>query len=107
MDTTIFIDFPKNTVTLLDAENGRLMRVINVDENAPIHITIDNDFNVYIIHQYAEVISVWSRDFTSNRILLSENDMAKRPPTIVYSEVNDSLYISYTLCNKIDSFRLK
>ena len=104
-DTAIVIDYIKETITLLDAKNGRLMRVINVDENAPIHITIDNDCNVYIIYLNSDEIRVWSRDFKSNRILLSKKDLAMVPTAIVYSEATDSIYIPYH--TGIDCFRLK
>ena len=106
-DTAVVIDYAMDTITLLSAENGRLMRVINVDEKQPFRITIDNDFNVYVVYKNSDEISVWSRDFKSNRILLSTKDLAWRPRAIVYSEVTDSLYISYAKSNKIDCFRLK
>ena len=107
-DTAVVIDYFEDTITLLSAENGRLMRVIKVDEKGPSGITIDNDFNVCVVYRNSQEISVWSRDFKSNRILLSKKDLARRMPcAIVYSEVNDSLYISYTQCYKIDCFRLK
>ena len=106
-DTAVVIDEIKDTITLLDAENGRLMRVINLDKKKPYGITIDNDFNVYVVYGFSAEISVWSRDFKSNRILLSEKDFAMHPIAIVYSEVTDSLYFSYDTRNKIDCFRLK
>ena len=107
-DTAVVIDNNESTITLLGAENGRLMRVINVDEKQPYRITIDNDCNVYVVYENSYEISVWSRDFKSNRILLSKKDLARRMPcAIVYSEVTDSLYISYRKRNEIDCFRLK
>ena len=106
-DTAVVIDNHKVTITLLGAENGCLMRVINLDEKHPFGITIDNDFNVYVVYNNSDEISVWSRDFKSNRILLSEKDLARYPQAIVYSEVTDSLYISYEDNTRIDCFRLK
>ena len=106
-DTAVVIDYAMDTITLLGAENGCLMRVKNLDKKQPNGITIDNDFNVYVVYMTSNEISVWSRDFKSNRILLSENDFAWRPRAIMYSEVTDSLYISYLKRNKIDCFRLK
>ena len=106
-DTAVVIDYHKSTITLLGAENGRLMRVINLDEKEPFGITIDNDFNVYVVYENSDEISVWSRDFKSNRILLSEKDLAEMPRPIVFSEVTDSLYISYEVNSRIDCFRLK
>ena len=106
-DTAVVIDYAMDTITLLSAENGRLMRVINVDEKQPFRITIDNDFNVYVVYKNSDEISVWSRDFKSNRILLSKKDLARYPQAIVYSEVTDSLYISYKDNTRIDCFRLK
>ena len=102
-DTAVVIDYAMDTITLLSAENGRLMRVINLDKKRPFGITIDNDFNVYVVFKFSDEISVWSRDFTSNQILLSR----KYPQAIVYSEATDSLYISYAKSNEIDCFRLK
>ena len=108
-DTAVVIDYDESTITitLLGAENGRLMRVINADEKQPYGVTIDNELNVYVVYSNSDEISVWSRDFTSNRILLSENDLAEMPRAIVYSEVTDSLYISYKENTRIDCFRLK
>ena len=106
-DTAVVIDISKVTITLLGAENGCLMRVINLDKKIPTGITIDNDFNVYVVYTTSREISVWSRDFKSNQILLSEKDLAMHPQAIVYSEVNDSLYMSYIDDNRIDCFRLK
>ena len=106
-DTAVVIDYIMETITLLGAENGRLMRVINLDKKQPYGITIDNDFNVYVVYKNSDEISVWSRDFKSNRILLSKKDLARYPQAIVYSEVTDSLYISYEGNTRIDCFRLK
>ena len=106
-DTAVVIDYKMETITLLGAENGRLMRVINLDKKQPYGITIDNDFNVYVVYKNSDEISVWSRDFKSNRILLSKKDLARYPQAIVYSEVTDSLYISYEGNTRIDCFRLK
>ena len=113
-DTTAAVvvsDMVNNTLTLLEAQTGTIIRSIDLGEwKEPWSITTDSDGNVYVCYHYTDEIGVWSADFQESKILLSGDKVGKSPCCIVYSAVNNSLYVSCSQysdnLNKVDSFRL-
>ena len=114
-DTTAVVvvsDNMKNTLTLLEAQTGTFIRSIDLGEGKePYGITTDSDGNVYVCYSLTNEICVWSADFQESKILLSGGDkLGKKPRCIVYSAVDDSLYVSYhpwsDSRNTVDNFRL-
>ena len=139
-DTTAVVvvsDHMKNTLTLLEAQTGKFIRSVDLGirldgrtgkllrsvgkEKMPRGITTDSDGNYYVCYCDTNEICVrsadrWSAhfrsaDFQESKILLSRGDqLGERPYCIVYSAVDDSLYVSYSLNsdsrNTVDSFRL-
>ena len=112
-DTTAVVvvsDLSKNTLTLLEAQTGKFIRSIDVGEGkGPYGITTDSDGNVYVCYKKTYEICFWSADFQESKILLSGDPRVRRPCCIVYSAVDDSLYVSFGEThgwNEIDSFRL-
>ena len=114
-DTTAVVvvsDLEKNTLTLLEAQTGKFIRSIDVGEwKNPWGITTDSDGNVYVCYRGKNEIGVWSADFQESKILLSGGDkVGTSPRCIVYSAVDDSLYVSYSndsrSRNTVDRFRL-
>ena len=104
-------DYMKNTLTLLETETGKIIRSIDVgEEKGPYGITVDSDGNAYVCDRRNYEIGVWSADFKESKILLSRDKLGAGPCYIVYSAVNDSLYVSYPQtsrsCNTVDIFRL-
>ena len=95
-DTAVIVvtDYLKDTLTLLGAETGRLLRTIDTEGKHPYGITVDNDDNVYVCFPDIHKICVWSNDFKENKILLSGDDLGVNPQRIVYNGVNDSLFVS-------------
>ena len=87
----------------------KFIRVIYMEEKAPLDITIDKDGNAYVCYRDTNEISVWSNDFKERTILLNEDDLGKEPCCILYSSVDESLYVSYLSDDKsniVDRFRL-
>ena len=108
-DVIVVTDCEENTLTLIEAEKGKFIRVIDVEEKAPLHITVDKDGHAYVCYRDTNEISVWSNDFKESKILLNEDDLGKEPCCILYSPVDESLYISYLSPHKrntVDRFRL-
>ena len=108
IDKTVVVivtDWDKNTLTLLEAETGILMRTVDVEGKAPYGITVDSDGNAYICCLNTLEICVWSNGFKESKVLLSK--LGEPPRYIVYSRVNDSLYIAYNTINRIDCFQIQ
>ena len=108
-DTTAVVvvsDAAKNTLTLLDAQTGKFIRGDVGEGKCPCGITTDSDGNVYVCYWNGDEIGVWSADFQESKILLSGDKVGKFPCYIVYSAVDNNLYVSYEGGSTVDSFRL-
>ena len=106
-ETVIVSDWMKETLTLLNANNGSLMKIIDMKGKYPLGITVDNDGNIFVACYTTDEICVWSNDFTKSRTLISEKDLERRPACIAYSRSTDTLYIGYYgVCDYIERFQL-
>ena len=110
-ETVIVSDRNKHTLTLLNVNNGSLLKIVDMKGKGPRGITVDNDGNIFVACSTSE-ICVWSNDFTKSRTLISQKDLEKEPECIAYSRSTDTLYISYyefliiTSCDYIERFQL-
>ena len=111
-ETVIVSDLRKKTLTLLNANNGSLLKIVDMKGKGPRGITVDNDGNIFVACYNTREICVWSNDFTKCRTLISRKDLEKEPNCIAYSRSTDTLYISYyefliiTSCDYIERFQL-
>ena len=106
-ETVIVSDDVKETLTLLNANNGSLLKIVDMKGKGPLGITVDNDGNIFVACAKTSEICVWSNDFTKSRTLISQNDLDLAPDRIAYSRSTDTLYISYcTNCGYIKRFQL-
>ena len=105
--TVIVTNWGKEILTLLKAETGSYIRTIDVKGKEPEGITVDRDGNIYVYYGRTKEICVWSNDFEESRILLSQEKLKVMPRAVAYSDVTDSLYVSYYRENTIDCFRLQ
>ena len=106
--TVIVTDWGRATITLLDAENGELKKIIDVKRKGPMGIAVDNEGYVYMCFGKTLEISIWSTDFSQSRILLSTNQLQGYPRNIIYSHVTGEIFVSYTLSSTciIDRFQV-
>ena len=105
-ETVIVSDWEKETLTLLNANNGSLLKIVDMKGKCPRGITMDNDGNIFVACGTSE-ICVWSNDFTNSRTLISQKDLEIAPRYITYSRSTDKLYIGYnTNCGYIERFQL-
>ena len=106
-ETVIVSDLEKNTLTLLNANNGSLLKIIDMKGKGPRGITVDNDGNIFVACDTTSEICVWSSDFTKSRTLISRKDLERTPYCIAYSRSTDTLYIGYYgECVYIERFQL-
>ena len=94
-ETVIVSDCDKETLTLLNANNGSLLKIVDMKGKRPLGITVDNNGNIFVACGTTREICVWSNDFIKSRILISRKDMDLGPRCIAYSSSTDTLYISY------------
>ena len=106
-DTVIVSDYVKETLTLLNANNGSLLKIIDLKGKQPEGLTVDNDGNIFVACYKTKEICVWSNDVTKSSTLISRKDLEREPECIAYSRSTDALYISYYGdCDYIERFQL-
>ena len=106
-ETVIVSDRMKHTLTLLNANNGSLVKIVDMEGKGPRGITVDNDGNIFMACDETRGIYVWSNDFTKSRTLISQKDLEMTPRYIAYSSSTDTLYIGYNrACDYIERFQL-
>ena len=105
-ETVIVSDWTKDTLTLLNANNGSLLKIVDMKGKIPRGITVDNDGNIFVACVTTSEICVWSNDFTKSRTLISRKDLKGVPDCIAYSSSADTLYIGYNAdCDYIERFQ--
>ena len=106
-EAVIVSDWWKETLTLLNANNGSLLKIVDMKGKCPHGITVDNDGNIFVACYTTREICVWSNDFTQSRTLISGKDLEREPREIAYSRSTDTLYIGYgNDCDYIERFQL-
>ena len=104
--TAVVSDWGKDTLTLIDPNDGHLIKTIDVKGKWPAGLTCDNVGNAYVCYKHTLEICVFSPDFEKSRILLSSSDLRGGPQDIVYCSNSDVLYISYANNDTVDCFQL-
>ena len=104
--TAVVSDWGKDTLTLIDPNDGHLIKTIDVKGKWPAGLTCDNVGNAYVCYKHTMEICVFSPDFEKSRILLSSSDLRGGPQDIVYCSNSDVLYISYANNDTADCFQL-
>ena len=106
-EAVIVSDYRKETLTLLNANNGSLLKIVDMKGKCPYGITVDNNGNIFVACYNTREICVRSNDFTQSRTLISRKDLEGEPACIAYSRSTDTLYISYNrACDYIERFQL-
>ena len=106
-ETVIVSDWGKETLTLLNANNGSLLKIVDMKGKCPRGITVDNNGNMFVACGRTREICVWSNDFTKSRTIISRKDLERESNYIAYSRSTDTLYISYCgYCDYIERFQL-
>ena len=104
--TVIVNDWGKNTITLLDANNRDVIKIVEEKGKGPYGLTVGNDGNVYVCYRSSREMCVWSADFSQSRILLSDRELQPNLRNIVYCDNTDEIFICYFESNTVDRFKL-
>ena len=89
--TVLVSDWQKDTITVLDAESGKLIKVCD-ERRGPMGITVDNHGTVYVLYRRAREIGVWYGEMVErDRTTLGQ--MGFDPRIIFYSTRRQELIV--------------
>ena len=99
-------DWKKETLTVVDASNGTVLKIIDLKDKSPHDLDVDDDGNIFICSWRTREILVLSNDLTQSRALLQGQDIRTNPRNILYTKSTVELYVSYSESDVIYRFRL-
>ena len=99
-DTVIVTDRNRQTITVLDAGTGKVVKVCNVKGETPRGVTVDDNGNVYVCYDSGE-ITVWSKSMEVERCLVSGSAGLEFPCVMAYNSRRRELLLSSS-SNSID-----
>ena len=105
-DTVIVSDWGRESLTLLDASNGELLKVVYTKGKGPHGMTVDKFGNILVCYSFALEVHVYSSDFTKSAILLTKNDIHKNPTNLAYNRSTCTLFVGYRENKEIDRFKI-
>ena len=92
-DTVLVSDSVKHTITVLEADTGKLVKVCDVGGRKPQGLTVDDNGNVFVCYRYPRrEIRVWSRNM-EERSLTIHGKLEFNPGAIVYCRKRQQLIV--------------
>ena len=94
-DTVLVSDWVKHTITVLEADTGKLVKVCHVRGRTPRGLTVDDNGNVFVCYPvpYPGEIRVWSRNM-EERSLTIHGKLEFTPDAIVYCRKRQQLIVT-------------
>ena len=92
-DTVLVSDWVKETITVLEADTGKLVKVCDVGGRKPLGLTVDDNGNVFVCYFYPREIRVWSRNM-EERSLTIHGKLEFTPQAIVYCRKRQQLIVT-------------
>ena len=105
-DTVLVSDSGKQTITVLEADTGKLVKVCDVGGREPLGLTVDDNGNVFVCYYNPGEIRVWSRNM-EERSLTIHGKLKFRPEAIVYCRKRQQLIVThYSFDNCIYNYKI-
>ena len=92
-DTVIVTDWVKQTITVLDAATGKVVKVCDVKGKNPNGVTVDDNGNVFVCYDSGK-ITVWSKSMEVERCLVSGSAGLEFPCAMTYNSRRRELLLS-------------
>ena len=102
--TVVVSDPAKHTITVLDADSGKLIKVCDVEGRMPTGITGDNCGTVYVLYPETQDIGVWSGEMVE-RYRTTPGQFDFLPWTICYSIRGQELIVGGQ-SNRISHYKI-
>lgn len=101
-------DAKKDTITLLNGETGKIITRRQVEGKLSRGVTTDagSTCSIFVCYFSTKEVAILSADLSTERLLLSSQDMCGSPQAIAYDEMSDQLIISYWYDDKVETFQL-
>ena len=91
-DSVIISDPRKQTITVLEAASGNLVKVCNVRGRQPLGLTLDDNGNTYVCYTSGDV-SVWSGNMDVETSLPLQGGVVSIPLAMVYSSRRQKYFL--------------
>ena len=105
-NAVVVSDWAKETLTLLDAGTGNLLKTVGLNSKQPFGLTVGTDGNIFVCYRGSREICVWSNDLSKSVTLLADQDIRSEPTDIAYNRNTNQLFISYYKTDEIDRFQI-
>ena len=109
-DTLIVTDVGKQSIFIIDALSGEVVKVCLVKERAPRGGCVDCCGNVYVCYKSGE-ITVWSGNMTEEKCLVNDTEQLDCPLAMVYDRMRSELLVTSSsltqeqFCNFIHRYK--
>ena len=105
--TVIVTDYGNNPLTLLNSNTGDVISRHQVEGEWPRGVTSDTAGNIYVCYFGTSEVAVLSKDFSEEKILLTQRDgISGNPQAIAYDADDHRPIVSYYWSNVVDCFKL-
>ena len=106
IDTVIVSDGGKESLTLLDASDGKLLKMVDKKGKDSHGMTVDSFGNILVCNRSTAEVHMYSSDFTKSATLLTKNDLYEKPIELAYNWSTCTLYVGYQNNKEIDRFKI-
>ena len=104
IETVIVSDWATEALTVLDVNNGTLLKTIDMKGKAPHGLTVDNKGNTFVCCCKTREICIWSNDFANSMNLNAELEFGHNPADILYNLATGELFVACYQNDEIDRF---
>ena len=104
-DVVVVSDWGKQSIFLLDATSGALLRTIDTTGKDCRGLTVDRSGNIFVCCNIREVC-FWSSDFMKSGVVLKGQDIKPQPVLIEGKWNTHEIFVSYYGSHEIDSFQV-
>ena len=102
-DTVLVSDSRKQTITVLEADTGKLVKVCDVGGGKPRGLTVDDNGNVFVCYTPPGEIRVWSRNMEERSLTIHGK---LDPVAIVYCRKRQQLIVTNYYDNCIYNYKI-
>ena len=106
IETVIVSDGGKESLTLLDASDGKLLKMVDKKGKDSHGMTVDNFGNILVCNRSTAEVHMYLSDFTKSAILLTKNDLHEKLIKLAYNWSTCTLYLGYQNNIEIDRFKI-
>ena len=92
-ETLIVTDVGKQSIFIIDALSGEVVKVCLVKGREPRGVCVDCCGNVYVCYKSGE-ITVWSRNMSEERCLVNDTEQLDCPLAMVYDRMRSELLVT-------------